>query len=211
MFGRRTPSPRPMPQEVLEWQLAVRRFTMQERNGAPHPGVAPLVMARRPGAGLGVVSHSIICGVLPSPDRLHDATKEFRALYESRIAQGSRDVYDAGIAYLKGYYERVDAFDPESITTLLPSDLPLVEALRATPECALVFYVFDLTDSSEVGRLRCLHLDTVAEVLEDGPVFDNVWWHNTLFHGPADGTVVVHFRHVETFDTRFGRLERVTR
>ncbi len=209
MLKRKTPPGSPMPRELLEWQIAVRRFTMDERNGAPHAGVAPLVTVRQPGSVLGVVSHSIICGVLPSAALLLDSTKEFRSLYESRIVDGARDVYDAGVDYLKRYYARVDDFDACSITTLLSSELPVVDALRAEPRCALVFYVFDLSDRSEVGRLRCLQMDAIAEVLEEGPVYDNVWWHNTLFHGPADASVVVQFRHVDSWDTRFGRLERV--
>ena len=84
-----------------------------------------------------------------------------------------------------------------------------MRALRAEPACALVFYVFDLDDRSEEGRFRCLQLDCRAEVLEDGPVFDNVWWHNTLFHGKVDEHVVVHFVHQRTCDTRFGGLDAV--
>ena len=210
MFGKKKATITPMPRELLEWQIAVRAHTMEERNGAPHVGVAPLVNAKQPGSVLGVVSHSIICGLLPAPEQLQDKTKEFRTLYESRIAEGAKNVYDAGIDYLKRYYENVSDFDDRSITTLLPEDLPVVDALRAEPRCSLVFYVFDLTEKSEVGKLRCLQMDAVASVHEDGPVYDNVWWHNTLFHGPADGSVVVHFQHVETWDTRFGRLDRVT-
>ncbi len=209
MFGRKTPSVTPMPRELLEWQVAVRAHTMEERNGAPHVGVAPLVSAKQPGSPLGVISHSVICGLLPSPERLETCTKEFRTLYESRIADGARIVYDAGIDYLKRYYESADDFDTESITTLLPEDLPVVDALRAEPVCALLFYVFDLAEKGEVGRLRCVQMDAVATVHDSGPVYDNVWWHNTLFHGPADGAVVVHFGHVESWDTRFGRLDRI--
>jgi len=84
-----------------------------------------------------------------------------------------------------------------------------VDALRASPDCALVFYVFDLQDRSEIGRLRCLQIDARAEVLDRGPVYDNVWWHNTLFHGPADESVVIHFRCRESHDTRFGALEAI--
>ena len=46
-------------------------------------------------------------------------------------------------------------------------------------------------------------------MLEGGPVYDNVWWHNTLFHGPAEDHVVIHFQHLASWDTRFGRLEPV--
>lgn len=208
MFGKKTPATTPMPQDLLEWQVKLRRYTMEEQNGAPHVGVAPLLSVKQPGSLLGTVSHSIICGLLPAPDRLDDKTKEFRTLYESRIGDGARSVYDDGIAYLKGYYEDVDGFDDRSITTLLPDDLPVVDALRADPRCALVFYVFDLTERSEIGRLRCIQMEAVASVHADGPVYDNVWWHNTLFHGPADGSVVVHMQHVRSWDTRFGRLER---
>jgi hypothetical protein len=87
--------------------------------------------------------------------------------------------------------------------------MPAVEALRAEPECALVFYVFDLTDRSEIGRFRCLQLDCTAQVLEDGPVYENVWWHNALFHGRVDDHVVIHFRHLRSWDTRFGALEEL--
>lgn len=198
-----------MPRELLEWQVALRRHTMEARHGAPHAGVAPLVIVRRPGSGSGVVSSSVVCGLLPHPDQLGRKTREFRELYESGIAEGARAVYDRGIRYLLDYYRSADDFDPESITTLLPRKAALVEALRADPRCALVFYVFDLTDRSEVGRLRCLHLDTHCEVLESGPVYDNVVWHNALFHGASDDQVVLHFRHEATFDTRFGAIEPV--
>lgn len=201
---------RPLPREFLDWQVKLRRWTMEASHGAPHAGVAPLVTVRRPGPGPGFLSHSIICGLLPHPSLLAEKTEEFRKLYESGIADGARAVYDRGIQYLLDYYQSSEQFDPESITTLMPAKSPLVDALRAEPRCALVFYVFDLTEKSEVGRFRCLNLDARAEVLASGPVYDNVWWHNALFHGPVDEHVVIHFRHEDTFDTRFGAQNRVT-
>ena len=202
-------SKRPLPQAFLEWQVALRKRTMLEDNGAPHAGVAPLVVVRQPGLALGVSAHSIICGLLPRQDMLAAKTAEFRELYESGIGEGARVVYDRGIEYLKPYYEDADDFDPHSVTTLLPRKLPLVDALRAESRCALLFYVFDLMDRSEEGRFRSLHLDCEAAVLDGGEVYDNVWWHNTLFHGPADEHVVVHFRHRRSWDTRFGAFDEV--
>jgi hypothetical protein len=70
-----------------------------------------------------------------------------------------------------------------------------------------VFYVFDLDDSSEERRFRCLQVNCRAEVLDDGPVFDNVWWHNAVFHGKLDDQVVVRFAHQSTYATGFGKLE----
>jgi hypothetical protein len=210
MLRRRSDPATPMPEDFLRWQVHLRRHTMDERNGSPHAGVAPLLTVRCPGAELGVVSHSIICGVLPAEDLLAAKTEEFRRLYEENAAQGARAVYDRGIEYLKGYYTDPAAFDPTSLTTLLGEDSPAVLALRADPRASLVFYVFDLAEKGEVGRFRCLQLDVRAEVTTSGPVFDNVWWHNTLFHGKADGCAVVRFRHQRSFDTRFGGLERVS-
>ncbi|MGH0028882.1 MAG: hypothetical protein ACQGVC_03760 [Myxococcota bacterium] len=209
-MATRNEASRPLPQEFLDWQVALRKRTMFESNGAPHAGVAPLVVVGQPGLSLGVSAHSVICGLLPRPDLLETKTREFRELYESHIEEGARSVYDRGIAYLKTYYDDTAAFDTGTITTLLPRKLPLVDALRAEPACALVFYVFDLVDKSETGRFRCLHLDCSAEVLGSGPVYDNVWWHNTLFHGPADEHVVVRFRHRGTWDTRFGAMDEVS-
>ena len=206
-MARRNPTIRPLPEGFLDWQVKLRAHTMQERHGAPHAGVAPLLSTRRPGAALGVATHSIICGLLAEPGKLAERTKNFRALYEESIAAGARAVYDRGIDYMKRYYRESAEFDNTSITTLLPKSAPVVEALRAESECSLVFYVFDLTDRSEIGRFRCLQLDCEAEVLEDGPVYENVWWHNALFHGLVDDHVVVHFRHVRSWDTRFGALE----
>jgi hypothetical protein len=204
---KREPAAHPLPEGFLDWQVKLRLHTMEERHGAPHAGVAPLVTVRRPGAALGVTTHSVICGLLAEPGKLAERTKEFRSLYEGSIAAGARAVYDRGIAYMKHYYRDAAGFDAASITTLLAEQSPLVEALRAEPECALLFYVFDLTDRSEVGRFRCLQLDCSAEVVEDGPVYENVWWHNALFHGPVDDHVVIHFRHQRSWDTRFGALE----
>ena len=79
---------KPLPVSFLEWQVQLRAFTMEQRNGAPHAGVAPLVTVRTPGAALGVVSHSIICGLLPRD--LDEKTKSWRALYESGIEDGAR-------------------------------------------------------------------------------------------------------------------------
>ena len=200
---------RAFPADFLEWQVALRRWTMVQSHGAPHAGVAPLLVVRQPGMAVGVSAHSIICGILPRAEQLEAKTREFRDLYESGIGAGARAVYDRGIEYLKSYYQGAADFDPAAITTLLPRKLPVVDALRAEGRCSLVFYVFDLTDRSEVGKLRCLHVDANAEVLESGPVYDNVWWHNTLFHGPADEHVVVHFRHRATWDTRFGAFDEV--
>jgi hypothetical protein len=199
----------PFPPEFLDWQVRLRAFTMEHQHGAPHVGVAPLVLVRAPGVAPGTSAHSIICGILPRADLLEGKTKEFRALYESGVAEGARVVYDRGIEYLKRYYAGSEGFDPGSITTLLPKDSPVVRALRADPSCALVFYVFDLRERGEIGRFRCLQLCCRAEVLEAGPVYDNVWWHNTLFHGMAEEHVVIHFQHQETWDTRFGRFDRL--
>jgi hypothetical protein len=209
MVSLRGDGVRPLPADFLEWQVALRRWTMLESHGAPHAGVAPLVVVRQPGMAVGVSTHSVICGLLARPDRLEAKTREFRELYENGIGEGARAVYDRGIEYLKAYYQQASDFDLHSITTLLPRKLPLVDALRAESRCALVFYVFALTDKSDVGRFRCLHLDATADVLESGPIYDNVWWHNTLFHGPADEHVVVHFRHRGTWDTRFGAFDEV--
>ena len=200
---------RNLPEGFLAWQVALRRWTMEQRSGAPHAGVAPLVSVRHPAAPLGVISHSIICGILPHASQLARKTQEFKELYEAHVGEGSRAVYDRGIDYLRGYYRSADDFDPASLTTLLPAKLPLVDALRADPRCALVFYVFDLTDRSEIGRLRCIQIDCDAEVFTRGPVYDNVWWHNTLFHGAADEHVVVHFRCRAAFDTVFGSFEEL--
>lgn len=200
---------KPLPREFLEWQVALRRHTMIERSGAPHAGVAPLLTVRRPGSTLGVTTHSIICGILPAPGRLEEKTAEFRRLYEESIPKGAKKTYDRGIEYLRSYYRNAEDFDPTSLSTLLGEDSPAVLALRADPRCSLVFYVFALADRTEVGRFRCLQLDCEAEVLSAGPVYDNVWWHNTLFHGKDEESVVVRFHHRRTLDTRFGGLEEL--
>ena len=199
----------PLPIDFLRWQVDLRRHTMLERKGSPHIGVAPLLSVRRPGRTPSVTTHSIICGLLPAPDRLVQKTDEFRSLYEEAAPEGARSTYDRGIEYLKNYYEDLAEFDPNSITTLLSEDSPAVLALKAEPRCSLVFYVFDLVDQSDIGRFRCNQLDCRAEIRTSGPVYDNVWWHNTLFHGKADGSVVIQFHHRRTFDTRFGDLTPV--
>jgi hypothetical protein len=194
----------PLPKEFLSWQVALRHHTMHARNGAPHMGVVPVVCVKRPGAPLGVAIHNVVCGLLPHPRLLDAKTREFRDLYETNIAKGARAVYDAGIEYLLDYYTSTDAFDAGSITSLLPADLPLVEALRAERRSSLVFNVFDTDAPDRLGIPRCNQIDCSVDVLESGPVYDNVWWHNTLFHGKADGHVVLHFKHERSFDTRFG-------
>ena len=209
-MAKQTPR-NPLPAEFMAWQVALRKHTMEKRAGSPHVGVAPLLTVRRPGTELGVVTHSIICGLLPAESQLERKTAEFKALYEDGISEGARHVYDRGLAYLKDYYRAPGDFEADSITTLLPDKLPLVDALRADGRCALVFYVFELGDRDPIERFRCIHVDAQAEVLAKGPVFDNVWWHNTLFHGPADDQVVVHFRHRSSFDTGFGRFDALTR
>lgn len=209
MARKESSSHAPLPQDFLAWQVALRAHTMTERNGAPHVGVAPLVTVRQVGSPLGVSTHSIICGLLPRPDLLAAKTAEFRRLYESTKTRGSRATYDAGIAYLKGYYLSPEAFDPDSITTLVQKDGPLAVALAADPRCHLLFYVFHLGQANDLDRFRCLELHCRAELHASGPVYDNVWWHNTLFHGKTDGSLVARFRHLATFDTRFGRLEAV--
>jgi hypothetical protein len=209
LFSRPVLKSSPLPASLLEWQVALRAHTARERNGAPHAGVAPLLLVRRPGLPVGGSAHSIICGLLPRPDLLAGKTSDFRRLYESTIAQGSREVYDLGLAYLRSYYRSPEDFDDASFSTLLGTGSPAVQALRADGRCALVFYVFDLQDRSEVGRFRCLQVDCHAEVLESGPVYDNVWWHNALFHGKAEECVVIHFHHESTHDTRFGSFEEV--
>jgi hypothetical protein len=200
-------SSRPLPKDFRNWQVALRHYTMVARNGAPHIGVAPTVMVKHPGVGLGIASHSVICGLLPNERLLENKTREFKALYEEHSGVGAKQLYDAGIEYLLDYYQSADDFDPATITSLLPEDCELVKALRAEPVCALVFNSFDPTESAEIGGPRCLQIEAEAEVLTAGPVYDNVWWHNTLFHGPADEHVVIHFKHTRSWDTRFGGLQ----
>jgi len=132
-----------------------------------------------------------------------------RAIYEDNAEAGARGIYDAGIEYLESYYRCAAGFDPKTITSLLHRDAMVVRALRATPSCALLFYVFDLDDRTEEGRFRCLQLNCRAELYEDGPLFDNVWWHNAIFHGKLDEQVMVRFVHQSTYDTRFGALDPV--
>ena len=67
----------PLPKEFLNWQVALRLFTMTDRNGAPHIGVVPTVTVKRPGAHLGVIQLSIVCGLLPHPRLLESKTHEF--------------------------------------------------------------------------------------------------------------------------------------
>jgi hypothetical protein len=85
----------------------------------------------------------------------------------------------------------------------------VVRALRANPSCALLFYVFDLDDRSEEGRFRCLQLNCRSELHERGTLFDNVWWHNAVFHGKLEEQVMVRFVHQSTYDTAFGGLDPV--
>lgn len=198
---------RPLPKEFLNWQVALRHYTMVERNGAPHVGVVPTVLVSRPGVSLGVSSHSIVCGLLPHPRLLEAKTHEFRSLYELHSGSGARKLYDEGIAYLLDYYASSDSFDPGSLTSLLPRDAELVKGLRAESACSLVFNVFDPSEPTEIGSPRCTQIEAVASVLTSGPVYDNVWWHNTLLHGPADQHVVIHFKHQRSWDTRFGGLQ----
>jgi hypothetical protein len=210
MFGKTLlTTDRPLPTEFLEWQVKLRHWTMLERHGSPHAGVAPLCCVRQPGLGPGVSMHSIICGLLPRTDTLPAKTRDFRALYEDHAEGGARAVYDAGVEYLKGYYRTAADFDPTTITSLLHRDAMVVRALRANASCALLFYVFDLDDHSEEGRFRCLQLNCRAELHEDGALFDNVWWHNAVFHGKLDEQVMVRFVHQGTYDTRFGGLDPV--
>lgn len=197
----------PLPKEFLNWQVALRRFTMTDRNGAPHIGVVPTVTVKRPGAHLGVVQHSIVCGLLPHPRLLEAKTREFRELYERNIEDGARAVYDAGIGYLLDYYDSSDDFDPGTITSLVPEDCALVDALRAEPKCTLSFNVFATEDPKTIGAPRCQQLDCEVEILSEGPVYENVWWHNTLFHGMADEHVVLRFKHQRSWDTRFGGIQ----
>jgi hypothetical protein len=206
---RSQPDSRPLPHEFLAWQVRLRAWTMEQRAGVPHAGVAPLLVVAAADGGPAVSAHSIICGLLPRPELLAAKTEDFRGLYERWAPEGARVLYDRGIDYLRGYYRSPDDFDPGCITTLLARDLPVVDALRVDPRCALVFYVYDLDDRSEVGRYRCLQLNGWADLHASGPEYENVWWHNALFHGKVDDHVMVRFRHQRSFDTRFGILDPV--
>lgn len=202
---------RPLPASFLKWQIDLRLRTMLEAGGAPHAGVAPLITVRSPEAPAGSITFSMICGVLPAPALLEAKTAEFRAMYEEGIVHGARHVYDRGLEYLKSYYrQEPSAFDPDTITTLMSQDSPLVAALKDDHRAALTFYVFNLRDRGELDKLRCHHIECHVEIHRSGPVYDNVWWHNTLFHGKAEDSVVLRCRHLRSFDTRFGRLEELT-
>jgi len=202
---------KPLPSEFLDWQVELRRWTVSERRGMPHPGVMPLVLVPNGDHEAGVAAHSIVCGLLPRADLLEAKTKEFRTLYEEASPLGKDELFERGLAYLAGYYAGSDVFDPASLTTLIPADSTLARALADDPTCALLFHVFEMGDGTRDkapgGDVRCQQLACRAELLRDGPVHDNVWWHNALFHGSAEGHVVVRFRHARSYDTAFGRLE----
>ena len=68
MAASRGPRTRRCPTEFLDWQVELRLWTMEQRNGAPHAGVAPLVVVRRRASAPASTAHSIICGLLPRPD-----------------------------------------------------------------------------------------------------------------------------------------------
>ena len=103
--------------------------------------------------------------------------------------------------------EKMADFDPQTITTLLAAGSPLVRALEAAPRCSLLFNVFDPADSTKLGSPRSQQFDMVSHVYTEGPVYENVWWHNALFHGKADNHVVVAFRHERSWDTAFGQVD----
>ena len=90
---------KPLPTSFLEWQVQLRAWTMEQRHGAPHAGVAPLVTVRVPGSALGVISHSIICGLLPRD--LDEKTKSWRAvagktfLFFGAAAGVGQDTYES--------------------------------------------------------------------------------------------------------------------
>ncbi len=199
----------PLPGELLDWQVRLRAYTVEKRKGAPHVGVAPLVLVKQPGVAPGATAHSIVCGMLPRADLLASKTQEFRTLYETAHPEGSKVLYDRGLAYLRGYYAMTEDFDPSSLTTLVGEESPLVKALRAAPDCALVFHVFDIGSPAPGAAMRTQQLCCRAEVLKEGPVYENVWWHNALFHGFADDAVVIRFHHQRSLDTQFGRLEPI--
>src|SRR5690349_25176013 len=112
MFGdrRRANGVEPLPDEFIDWQIGLRRWTMTDRDGTPHIGVAPVLLVRRPGVGPGVTGHSIVCGLLPAEDVLERKTAEFQEIYESERAAGARAIYDRGIVYLRDYYNDAAAF-----------------------------------------------------------------------------------------------------
>lgn len=209
MSARSASETRPLPHEFLDWQVRLRAWTAEARAGSPHIGVAPVLVVRMPGIEPGITGHGVVCGLLPRADQLERKTEEFRSLYEGGIGRGARHVYDRGLEYLRGYYRTTDDFDPESITTLLPEDAAVVDALRADPRCGLLFHVFEPRSDAPGAPVRCQLLEGVAEVHAAGPVYENVWWHNALFHGFADGHVVLQFRHQRTLDVRFGALSEV--
>lgn len=200
---------KPLPDEFLAWQVELRASTMAERRGAPRAGVAPLLTVARPASPLGVSTHSIICGILPRREDLERKTAEFRRIYEDNAPSGARAVYDRGIDYLRDYYASPADFDAASVTTLLAGDSDLLRALAAEASCQLVFYVFDLQDRSNVGRFRCITVEALAETHRSGAVYENVWWHNTLFHGKMDGAAVVQFHHQASYDTGWGQHDRL--
>jgi len=86
----------PLPKDFLGWQVALRHHTMVARNGSPHIGVVPVVLVKRPGTPLGVLGHSLVCGLLPHERLLDAKTREFRDLYESNVTEGARAVYRPG-------------------------------------------------------------------------------------------------------------------
>ena len=110
-----------------------------QRNGAPHPGVAP-VLCVAPAAASARASRcttSSAGSCRPRTARRDDARRSAPST-SAHAAQGSRAVYDAGIAYLPTAYDDVADFDPASITSLLPETSPAVRALRAERRCALL-------------------------------------------------------------------------
>lgn len=209
MFARFAPSRfSPLPAGFLSWQVELCAWTVRERMGVPHAGVAPLVLVDRRDTEPRVSAHSVVCNLLQNERHLEPTTLAFREIYERHINDGSRAVLDAGLVYLEHYYGAPDRFDQDSLTTLVPARSVLATGLRAAPECALVFHVFDLDSRAPGVPVRCQQLFCTSELHVDGPVYENAWRHNALFHGLVDDHVVVRFRHRHSFEGHFGRWER---
>ena len=53
MLFSTSPKSSPLPAEFLDWQIRLRRWTAEERDGAPHIGVAPILLVVLAGIATG--------------------------------------------------------------------------------------------------------------------------------------------------------------
>ena len=183
----------PLPKEFLDWQVApasLHTMTRAQRRAAHRGGADRRDRAASVAWASVWSSHSVVCGLLPHPRLLDGKTHEFERALRGRT---STTVPEGRLRRRHRVPARLlrlgtDDFDPGHHHHACSPKNCAIWSTRCAPtrSCSARLQRIQRgldPDSTLAACAARRSTATVRRSTRTAPVYDNVWWHNTLFHG----------------------------